>query len=72
VTAEHTPPAGGADDGAGADWFHVLDVAVWVAVGVIAVIAAEWFVGYLVREKISRGAGRYLQRVTPVSDTGSD
>lgn len=42
------------------DWFKVLDVAVWVAVAVIGAIALEWFVGFVVRERIARGANRYL------------
>lgn len=64
---------GGADDGADGhqlDWFHILDVIVWVAVGVIGILAAEWLLGKIVRDKIAAGASRYLQRVTP--DASSD
>lgn len=58
-------PAGGPDDGAGEgfDWFRVLDIAVWTAVVVIAALAIEWLIGYVVRERISRGADKYLSRV---------
>lgn len=40
-------------------WF---DWAVIVALVVIVAIAAEWLVGFLVRERISAGAARYLRR----------
>jgi hypothetical protein len=55
--------AGGADDGAPTvDWWQVLDIAVWVAVALIVAIAAEWLIGSLVRERIARGAQRYLRK----------
>lgn len=45
------------------NWWKILDILVWVAVGVIAVIGAEWLIGYLVRERITQGANRYLATV---------
>jgi hypothetical protein len=53
---------GGPDDGA-VDWFRYLDVLVWVSVALIAAIALEWLLGYIVREQITRGADRYRARV---------
>lgn len=51
------------------DWFAVLDIVVWVAVAVIVGLAAEWLVGYFVREKIARGADRYLaKQSTPAGE----
>lgn len=51
--------AGGPDDGA-FNWFKVLDILVWVAVALIVALAAEWFTGLVVREKIARGADKML------------
>ncbi len=53
---------GGPDDGA-VDWFRYFDIVVWVSVGVIAVFAAEWLIGYVVRERIAAGADAYRARV---------
>lgn len=44
-------------------WFKALDLIVWAAVVVIVVLALEWLGGYLVRERISRGASAYLARL---------
>ena len=60
--------AGGPNDGAdrggySLDWFRVLDVVVWVAAALITAMGVEWFIGYLVREKIARGADKYLAKV---------
>jgi len=49
----------------GFDWFRVLDIAIWISVALIAVIAAEQFVGYLVRERIARGADKLLAASAP-------
>jgi len=51
------------DGGAGYDWFKVLDVMVWVSAAVIAAMAFEWFLGFLMREKLARGAKQYLAKV---------
>lgn len=56
--------AGGPDDGAGVDWFRVLDIAVWVSVAVIAVMGAEWLIGRVIRESLASGASRYLKKET--------
>lgn len=50
-----------AQDG-GVDLWRWLDIAVIVAIGVIVAIAAEWLVGLMVRERIARGADRYLAK----------
>jgi len=61
----HRKPAGGPDDGAGLDWFKMLDVAVWVAVGFIAIMGVEWLVGRVLRESVTAGANRILQKASP-------
>jgi hypothetical protein len=58
--ATQARPPGGARDGAGFDWTRVADGAVWVAVGVIAILGIEWFIGFLAREKMTRAADRIL------------
>lgn len=65
----HSHPKGGPDDGAvtGIDWFKVLDVAVWVCVGVIAIMGVEWLVGKVIRESVTAGANRILQKAAPAS-----
>lgn len=45
------------------DWFKLLDILVWCAVALIAAVALEWMIGYVVREKLARGADRYLAKV---------
>lgn len=62
---DHKPrrrEAGGPDDGAGFDWFGVVDIAVWAAVVVLGVVAIEWMIGRAIRESISDGATRYLAK----------
>jgi hypothetical protein len=54
--------AGGPDDGAGPDWYRVMDVLVWVGVAAVAVIGIEWLFGKMVRESIASGASRYLKK----------
>jgi hypothetical protein len=49
------------DQGASFDWFQVLDVFVWVAVALIAGLAAEWLIGWLIREKMAAGASKFLK-----------
>lgn len=61
-THRRAPSAGGPDDGAGFDWFKVLDVAVWVSVAVIAVMGIEWLIGRVIRESLAAGAQRYLSK----------
>jgi len=56
------------DSGEYAHWFRILDVLVWLSVAVIFAIGIEWMVGYVVREKIARGADRYLAKVAPKRD----
>lgn len=69
MSAGHShEPAGGPDDGGGFDWWRAADYAIWAAVGVVAIIGIEWLVGYVIREKISRGADRFLAGVTPPSE----
>ncbi len=46
-----------------AAWFRGLDIVVWVAVAVIAILALEWLGGYLVRERLARSFRQYLDRV---------
>lgn len=53
------------DEGEPRDWFAVLDVVVWVAVVVLVIMAVEWLAGYLVREKLARGAQRFLRKESP-------
>lgn len=55
----HSHPHGGPDDG-GFDWFKVLDIAVWTAVFIIAVLGFEWLVGKVIRERIAAGAAKHL------------
>ena len=62
-TSSRRKPVGGPADGS-LDWFAALDIAVWVSVAVIAVLALEWFIGKLVRENIAAGASRYLKKQT--------
>lgn len=50
-------------------WFRVLDIAVWIAVVVIAGITAEWFLGRVMRETIARQAQRHIAKVTAESTT---
>lgn len=57
----HTP-AGGPDDGE-IDWFKWLDIAVWIAVTIIVILAVEWLAGHIIRETIARGAQRHLAKV---------
>lgn len=55
------------------DPFRALDVLIWGSVAVIAVIALEWFAGKVIRERIARGATRYLKtRATALSADGTD
>lgn len=42
------------------DWFGALDIAVWAAVAVLVALGVEWLIGYLVRERIARGADKFL------------
>lgn len=49
-------------------WFRALDALVWVSVAVIVVLAAEWFVGVLIRERIASGARRYLAKQPAAPD----
>jgi multisubunit Na+/H+ antiporter MnhB subunit len=56
-THEHDEPA--------TDWFAVLDVVIWVAVGVIVLFAAEWLFGKVIRERLSHEAQRFLRRQSP-------
>jgi hypothetical protein len=51
-------------------WFRFLDLAVWVAVVVIAGIAAEWLLGRIMRETLARQASRHLAAVA--ADTGAE
>lgn len=44
------------------DWWHVLDVLVWVSAGIIAVIATEWLAGRVIRERLAVQASKYLKR----------
>lgn len=62
MTTNHGHDHDGADDGA-VDWFRLFDALVWVSVALIAALAAEWLIGYLVRERIARGADKYLAKV---------
>lgn len=64
-TKGHDHKHGGPDDGADEAWFRVLDIAVWVSVAVITVLAAEWLIGHYVRESIANGAARHLKKVAP-------
>lgn len=63
MSAQHGRPAGGAHDGE-PDWFKGLDIAVWIAAGVVLVLAAEWLIGRYMRESISRGAQQFLAKTT--------
>lgn len=64
------PHVGGPDDGRKAvDWFTVLDALVWASVAVLVAVAAEWLVGWLVRERIARGADRYRAKVSSDTET---
>lgn len=58
----------GQGQGGGVDWFKTVDVIVWVAVAIIVCLGAEWLIGYLVREKIARGADKLLARVAAAKD----
>jgi len=51
-----------------AAWFRALDVIVWAAVVVIVVLGAEWLGGYMVRERLARSFGRYLERVNELRE----
>lgn len=42
------------------DWFGAFDIAVWAAVAVLVALGVEWLIGYLVRERIARGADKFL------------
>lgn len=44
------------------NWFGVLDILVWAAVAVLVALAVEWLVGYVVRERLARGADRFLAK----------
>lgn len=57
----HARRESGETDG-GFDWFAVLDVAVWAAVAVIAVVGIEWLIGHVIRESLASGAGKYLKK----------
>ena len=52
------------DQAPGLDWFRVLDTLVWVSVAIIVCFAAEWLIGYLVRERIAAGADRWRAKAT--------
>jgi hypothetical protein len=63
VSRPSDKPAGGPDDGAAVvDWWKIADIAVWVAVAVVAALAVEWLMGAVVRENIATGFRRYLAR----------
>lgn len=66
MAANHNHDAG--TDEHQLDWFSVLDVAVWAAVVVIGVLAAEFFFGLILRERIARGASRYLRKQPAASE----
>lgn len=51
------------DDVAEPNWFKAIDTIVWVSVAIIACLAAEWLVGYLARERLARGADKYLAKM---------
>jgi hypothetical protein len=44
-------------------WWRAADAVVWAAVVVIAAIGIEWCVGVVARERLARGASRYLDQV---------
>ena len=44
-----------------AAWFRILDIAVWVGVTVIGVLALEWFAGYVVRERLTAQVQRHIK-----------
>lgn len=50
------------DQGRGFDWFALLDILVWASIVVLVALAAEWAYGAVMRERISRGASRYLAK----------
>lgn len=58
---QHSHDTPGATDGGALDWFRILDILVWGAVAVVAILAIEWFAGVVVRERISAGATKYLK-----------
>lgn len=59
------------DHGGGVDLWRWLDVAVITAIVVIVVLASEWFVGTLIRERLARQADRYLSKVNASKGTES-
>jgi hypothetical protein len=63
----HAKKVGGPDDGAGPDWFRVLDVVIWVSVAAIAVMGIEWLIGRAIRESIAASASRYLKKTAATS-----
>lgn len=48
----------------GPDLWRVLDILVWLSIGVIVVIGAESLIGYIIRERIASGARRHLVKVS--------
>jgi hypothetical protein len=55
-------------DDRGVDWFAILDVLVWGAVVIIAVLALEWVAGFVVRERLAAQAQRHMARVGGTSN----
>jgi hypothetical protein len=66
MSGRHEHEAGGPDDGA-PDWFKVLDIMVWAAIVILVALAAEWAWGTIVRERLARQAGRFLEKSTPAA-----
>lgn len=47
------------------DWFRAADTAVWIAAAVVAVIAAEWFFGKVIRAWVTSQATRLTKAAVP-------
>lgn len=48
-------------------FWEALDIVVWVTVGLLFILAIEWFVGRMVRERIASGATKFLRQQAPDS-----
>lgn len=44
------------------DWWAIFDALVWIAVGLIVVLGAEWLFGKVIRERIASQAQQFLAR----------
>jgi hypothetical protein len=50
-------------DKGGVDVFALLDIAIWCAVAVVAIVGLDMLFGKIIRERLASGASRYLQRL---------